>query len=120
MTKPVGTGSLPRRLWAIDAVSAVQDARELSDEHLTFLYPDADELSVTVDIGGLVVGATDGHVIGNPDRMGAWLAAWRSGGSAQAGPTSSSLAISIRPPGSGRRPPLVHGTRPGQRLAVLP
>ena len=29
---------------------------------------------MTVDIGGLVVGATHGHVIGNPDRMGTWLA----------------------------------------------
>jgi hypothetical protein len=51
-------------------------ALELSGqyEHVTFICPEPDELSATVDIGGLVVGATHGHVIGNPDRMGTWLA----------------------------------------------
>ena len=45
------------------------DALELSGqyEHVTFVYPEPEDLSVTVDIGGLVVGATHGHVIGNPD-----------------------------------------------------
>jgi len=52
-------------------VAGPADALELSGqyEHVTFVYPEPEDLSVTVDIGGLVVGATHGHVIGNPDHM---------------------------------------------------
>ena len=81
---PLGTGDLVHRdrvttpgdSWAVEAVAGPADALELSGsyEHVTFVYPDPDDLSVTVDIGGLVVGATHGHVIGSPDKMGQWLA----------------------------------------------
>jgi hypothetical protein len=62
----------PGDSWAIEAVAGAADALELSGryEHVTFVYPEPDDLSVTVDIGGLVVGATHGHVIGSPDKMG--------------------------------------------------
>jgi hypothetical protein len=60
--------------WAIEAAVAVQDALELSGqyEHVTFIYPDPDELTITVDAGGYVVAFTHGHVVSNPDRMLGW------------------------------------------------
>jgi hypothetical protein len=65
-----------RDSWAIEAISAVQDALEMSGDygHVTWLYPGPEELSVAVDIDGLVVGATHGHVVSSPDRIPAWLA----------------------------------------------
>lgn len=65
-----------RDSWAIEAISAVQDALEISGEHgqVTWVYPGEDELSVAVDIDGLVVGATHGHVVSSPDRIPPWLA----------------------------------------------
>jgi hypothetical protein len=60
--------------WAIDAASAVQDALELSGKygHVTFLYPDPGELTVSVDIGGQVLAFTHGHVASSPDRIPDW------------------------------------------------
>jgi predicted phosphodiesterase len=64
-----------RDSWAIEAISAVQDALEVSGDyaHITCVYPGEDELSVAVDIDGLVVDATHGHVVSSPDRIPAWL-----------------------------------------------
>jgi hypothetical protein len=60
--------------WAIDAASAVADALEMSGryEHVQFIFPDPEELTVTVDIGGLVLAFTHGHVVSSPDRMIQW------------------------------------------------
>lgn len=46
--------------WAIDIVSQVQDAMQLDPKrfgHVTFVYPESGDVTVTVDIGGLVIGA---------------------------------------------------------------
>jgi hypothetical protein len=40
----------------------------------TFIYPEPDDVTATVDVGGLVIGATHGHTIGSPDKMATWLA----------------------------------------------
>ena len=58
VTTPGGSG-------AIEAVAGAADALELSGqyEHLKFIYPEPDDLSVTVDIGGLVVGARSGTCV---------------------------------------------------------
>lgn len=49
--------------WAIDAASAVADA--LKDipgfEHVTFMFPKRDELTLTLDIAGTIVGFAHGH-----------------------------------------------------------
>jgi predicted phosphodiesterase len=49
--------------WAIDAVAAVRDALELAGnyEHVTCIAPARDELTVTLDICGTVVGMAHGH-----------------------------------------------------------
>ena len=50
-----------------------------------------------VDLGGLVVVARHRNVIGNPDRMGTWLAGQALGRRCAGGLTSPSLAISMPP-----------------------
>lgn len=49
--------------WAIDAASAVADA--LKDipgfEHVTFMFPKRDELTLTLDVAGTIVGFAHGH-----------------------------------------------------------
>lgn len=49
--------------WAIDALSAVSDALDLAAnyEHVTCIAPSRDELTVTLDICGTVVGMAHGH-----------------------------------------------------------
>lgn len=53
--------------WAIEAASAVQDAvlenPELS-ERVRFIFPEDDELTVTVDVAGTVIGLAHGHQFG--------------------------------------------------------
>ncbi|WP_372594893.1 hypothetical protein, partial [Actinotalea sp.] len=50
--------------WAIEAASAVQDAvaenPEMADR-VRFLFPEHDELTVTVDVAGTVLGLAHGH-----------------------------------------------------------
>jgi hypothetical protein len=78
--------------WAIHLVAQVADAMRLDPErfgHVTFAYPEPDDVTVTVDIGGLVIGATHGHTISNPDKMGTWLAGQALGRQAAGRPTSS-------------------------------
>jgi predicted phosphodiesterase len=49
--------------WAIDAASAVHDALTLADrfEHVTIHTPERDELTMTLDVCGTIVGAAHGH-----------------------------------------------------------
>lgn len=49
--------------WAIDAASAVRDALELAGnyEHVTIHAPARDELTLTLDIAGTIVGFAHGH-----------------------------------------------------------
>lgn len=49
--------------WAIDALSAVRDALELAGgyEHVTCVAPERDELTVTLDACGTVIGMAHGH-----------------------------------------------------------
>jgi predicted phosphodiesterase len=52
--------------WAIDALSAVQDALDLAGgyEHVRLLAPARDELVMTLDVCGTVVGLAHGHQFG--------------------------------------------------------
>ena len=49
--------------WAIDAASAVADSLNLIEgyEHVGFVFPAKDELTVTLDVAGTVVGFAHGH-----------------------------------------------------------
>lgn len=49
--------------WAIDAASAVADALQLAGnyEHVTVLAPERDELTLTLDVCGTIVGMAHGH-----------------------------------------------------------
>ena len=63
---------------AVDAISAVQDQLSMDPDrygHIDFLYPPGfDDLSVAVEVNGVVLGATHGHVLAGPDKAGTWLA----------------------------------------------
>jgi hypothetical protein len=53
--------------WAIEAASAVQDALAENPEaygHVSFVFPEDDELTVTLDIAGTVCGFAHGHQFG--------------------------------------------------------
>jgi predicted phosphodiesterase len=52
--------------WAIDAMSAVKDALELAGnyEHVNVLAPARDELTLTLDVCGTIVGMAHGHQFG--------------------------------------------------------
>lgn len=49
--------------WAIDAGSAVADTlREIDGyEHVSFVFPKRDELTITLDVAGTIVGFAHGH-----------------------------------------------------------
>lgn len=49
--------------WAIDAGSAVADTlREIEGyEHVSFVFPKRDELTITLDVAGTIVGFAHGH-----------------------------------------------------------
>lgn len=53
--------------WAIDAASAVRDALDLAGgyEHVTVHAPERDELTLTLDVCGTVVGMAHGHQFGS-------------------------------------------------------
>jgi predicted phosphodiesterase len=62
---------------AVDAISAVQDMLGMDPKysHVDFIYPPGfDDLSVAVEVNGVVLGATHGHTFAGPDKAGAWLA----------------------------------------------
>lgn len=53
--------------WAIEAASAVQDALAENPDaygHVHFVFPEKDELTVTLDIAGTVCGFAHGHQFG--------------------------------------------------------
>lgn len=64
--------------WAIEGASAVQDALSLSGrfEHVSFLYPDDEELVITLNVGTesrpYVLGFTHGHLAKAPNSVEAW------------------------------------------------
>lgn len=68
----------PRDSWAIDAASAVSDALALTEDfaHVRFLFPEPEELGVTVDIGTdenpYVVHFNHGHSARNPAKIAEW------------------------------------------------
>ena len=49
--------------WAIDAIAAVKDALDLAGtyDHVTMLAPARDELTLTLDMAGTIVGLAHGH-----------------------------------------------------------
>lgn len=49
--------------WAVDAASAVADALEEASgyDHVSFVFPGQDELTVTLDVAGTIVGFAHGH-----------------------------------------------------------
>lgn len=53
--------------WAIEAASAVQDALAENPDaygHVSFVFPEDDELTITLDIAGTVCGFAHGHQFG--------------------------------------------------------
>lgn len=64
--------------WAIDAVSAVKDAIDLAGgyEHVTMLAPERDELTLTIDVAGTVIGMAHGHQFPS----GNWKRWWQEQG----------------------------------------
>lgn len=61
--------------WAIEGASAVADALKLSGahDHVQFVFPEEEEGVITVDIGGLVLGFTHGHLFGTtPNNAVKW------------------------------------------------
>jgi hypothetical protein len=61
--------------WDVEAVVGVQDALEIAGghEHVSFAYPSEDDMSLAVELDGVVIGATPGHVVGTQDKFGQWL-----------------------------------------------
>jgi hypothetical protein len=59
--------------WAIEGASAVWDAVQENDElgHVRFVFPARDELTVTLDMSGTLVGMAHGHQFGR-DPLGWW------------------------------------------------
>lgn len=66
--------------WAIDAISAVRDALELAGgyDHVQLLAPARDELTMTLDICGTVVGMAHGHQFGSG--VEGWKKWWQGQG----------------------------------------
>jgi predicted phosphodiesterase len=52
--------------WAIEGASAVADALAMTGqhEHVQFVFPADEEGVITVDVGGLTLGFTHGHLFG--------------------------------------------------------
>ena len=53
--------------WAVEGAAAVSDAFTLADRHpnVSFVFPRPDELTVTVDVSGTIVGLVHGHQFGS-------------------------------------------------------
>lgn len=63
--------------WAIEGASAVADALQLSGQygHVKFLFPDPEELAITLDIGAsepYVLAFTHGHLAAQPGKIIDW------------------------------------------------
>jgi predicted phosphodiesterase len=52
--------------WAVDSLAAVHDALQLAGnyEHVSVMAPDRDELTLTLDVCGTVIGMAHGHQFG--------------------------------------------------------
>lgn len=59
--------------WAIEGAVAVADALKLSNQydHVSFVFPSVDELTITLDVAGTPVGFAHGHQFGR-DPMKWW------------------------------------------------
>jgi hypothetical protein len=62
-------GKVQRRYddsWAIEGAVAVADALKLASgyEHVSFVFPARDELTITLDVAGTIVGFAHGHQFG--------------------------------------------------------
>ena len=70
----------PTDSWAIEGASAVEDALALSGKfpNVSFLYPQEEELVITLNVGTdekpHILGFTHGHLAGNPNKALDW---WR-------------------------------------------
>jgi hypothetical protein len=59
--------------WAIEGASAVADALDLAGiDSVSFVFPKRDELTITVDVQGTIVGVSHGHQAKSPDGMIKW------------------------------------------------
>src|SRR5699024_10595228 len=60
--------------WAIESIAAVKDALDLAGtyEHVTMLAPQRDELTLTLDVCGTVVGLAHGHQARSGDYKKWW------------------------------------------------
>jgi hypothetical protein len=60
----------------VEAVVCVQDALEIVGgyDHVNFAYPAEADMSLAIELDGVVIGATHGHVVGTQDKFGQWLA----------------------------------------------
>lgn len=63
--------------WAIDSIAAVRDALDLAGtyEHVTLHAPARDELTLTLDVCGTVVGMAHGHQFGRG--VDGWKTWWK-------------------------------------------
>lgn len=69
-------GKVQRRYddsWAVEGAVAVADALKLAPgyDHVSFVFPGVDELTITLDVGGTPVGFAHGHQFGR-DPMKWW------------------------------------------------
>ena len=62
--------------FAVDASMQVADALHLAGgyDHVQFITPDVDDLTVTVEAEGTVIGCAHGHQFRGPDKAQAWWA----------------------------------------------
>jgi predicted phosphodiesterase len=59
--------------WAIEGAAAVADALDLAGiDSVSFVFPQRDKLTVTVDVQGTIVGVSHGHQARSPDSMIKW------------------------------------------------
>ncbi len=60
--------------FAVDACMQVADALELAGgyEHVHVITPDVDDLTVTVEAGGTILGLAHGHQFRSPDKAHLW------------------------------------------------
>lgn len=72
----LGMKPKPTDSFAVDAAMQVADALHLAGgyDHVTFVTPDVDDLTVTVEVEGTVIGMAHGHQFRGPDKAHDWWA----------------------------------------------
>ncbi len=62
--------------FAVDAAMQVADALQLAGgyDHVTFITPDVDDLTVTIEAEGTVIGMAHGHQFRSPEKAQDWWA----------------------------------------------